>query len=341
MKRKVMIPVVLLLALSAGALWWWWRTRRDEASEQTLRASGTVEATEARVGFEGGGRLTAVGPREGETVTAGQDLARVDAADLLARRDQAAAQVEAARARLAELVSGARREEVAQAEAEQRASTERRDDAERDLTRTRTLVEGGAMPREALDKAQTARDIAVERLRQAAEQVALLRRGARAEQVAAQRSLVEQAQAALAVAEVALGKTVLRAPFAGLVTVRHREPGEVVVPGAPVFTLIEPGARWVRIYVPEDRLGAVPLGGAATLRTDSYPDKTYSGRVTFLASEAEFTPKNVQTKEERVRLVYAAKVQVLDDPRMELKPGLPVDVEVALQPASASAGEPR
>jgi HlyD family secretion protein len=341
MKRKAAIPVVLLLAVAA-ATFWWWRTRRETASERVLRASGTVEATEARLGFEAGGRLIAVGPHEGEAVTAGQELARVDAADPEAHRAQAAAQEEAARARLAELLAGPRREEIAQAEAERRAAAERRDDAERDLARTRTLVEGGASPREALDKAQTARDVAAARLQQAGEQVTLLRRGARPEQIAAQRAVVAQAGAALAAADVAIGRSVLRAPFAGIVTVRHREPGEVVSPGAPVLTLIQPGARWVRIFVPEDRLGAVPLGAGATLCTDSYPGKTYAGRVTFLASEAEFTPKNVQTKEERVRLVYAAKVQVLDDPRFELKPGLPVDVEVELgPPAPPPASGPR
>jgi HlyD family secretion protein len=109
----------------------------------------------------------------------------------------------------------------------------------------------------------------------------------------------------------------------------------VVAPGAPVVTLLRRDDRWVRIYIPEDRLATVPLGAAATLSCDGFPGKTYRGEVTTLASEAEFTPKNVQTQEERVRLVYAAKVRIVDDPRFELKPGLPVDVEIRL------AGAPR
>jgi membrane fusion protein YbhG len=333
MRRKPPIPVVVLLlvALAAGG-WWWWRSRRERAPEGVLRASGTVEATEARMGFETGGRLLAVGPHEGEAVAAGAELASLDRAELEARRAQATAQVEAAAARLAELLAGARREEVAQAEAQRGAAAEQLGEAERELARTRTLVEGGATPREALDKAQTARDVAAERVEQAGEQVALLRRGPRPEQVEAQRAVVEQARAQVAGADVALAHTTMRAPFAGVVSVRHREPGEVVAPGAPVLTLLRRDDRWVRIYVPEDRLGAVPLGAAATLRSDTYPDKTYRGTVTFLASEAEFTPKNVQTQEERVRLVYAAKVRIVDDPRFELKPGLPVDVEIRLLP---------
>ncbi|HEV8239649.1 MAG TPA: HlyD family efflux transporter periplasmic adaptor subunit [Thermoanaerobaculia bacterium] len=334
MKRKPPIPVVVLLlvALAAGG-WWWWRSRQARAPANVLRASGTVEATEARMGFETGGRLLAVGPHEGDAVAAGAELARLDPAELQARRAQAAAQVAAAAARLAELQAGPRGEEIAQAEAQRRAAAEQLGETDRELARTRTLVQGGATPREALDKAQTARDVAAQRVKQTAEQVALLRRGARREQLEAQRAVVEQARAAVAAADVALGNTSMRAPFAGIVSVRHREPGEVVGPGAPVLTLLRRDDRWVRIYVPEDRLGAVPLGAAAVLRSDTYPGKTYRGTVVHLASEAEFTPKNVQTQEERVRLVYAAKVRIDDDPRFELKPGLPVDVEISLLPA--------
>jgi len=112
------------------------------------------------------------------------------------------------------------------------------------------------------------------------------------------------------------------------VTVRHREPGETTPPGAPVLTLMNPDDRWVRIYVPEDRIGLVTLGQRATITSDSYPDRTHEGRVTFIASEAEFTPKNVQTPEERVKLVYAVKVQVVGDTAFELKPGMPADVRL-------------
>ena len=146
----------------------------------------------------------------------------------------------------------------------------------------------------------------------------------------------DEARAALAAAAVGAGRTVLRAPFAGVVTTRHREPGEVVAPGAPVLTVLDRDDRWVRVYVPEDRLGAVALGATAVLRSDTFPGKTYEGRVVHLASEAEFTPKNVQTPEERVRLVYAAKVRIVGDPAFELKPGLPVDVELPLAAPAAA-----
>ena len=335
MRRKPPVIVIVLLLLAAGGGLGWWLSRRGGEVPSTLVTAGTVEATEARLGFEAGGRLAAVGPREGDVVVAGAELARLDAAELAARRDQATAQLAAATARLDELEQGARPDELLQAEAERTAAAERLADAERDLERTSTLLAGGAVAREALDKAQMARDVAASRLAQVSAQARLVRGGPRREQIAAQSAVVAQTQAFLAAAEVALGRTVLRAPLAGVVTTRHREPGEVVAPGAPVFTLLDRDDRWVRVYVPEDRLGAVALGAPVVLRSDTFPGKTYRGEVVHLSSEAEFTPKNVQTPEERVRLVYAAKVRIVGDAGFELKPGLPVDVELPLAGAAA------
>lgn len=333
MNRKLLVvPVLLVLVAAAG--WWWWRQRGAGADRGTLVASGTVEATDARLGFQVGGRLRAVTPREGEAVAAGAELAALADEEPRAALAQAEALVAAAAARLAELEAGPRAEEVTQAESERRAAAERLADADRDLERARTLAAGGAIPREAAEEAQLARDLAAARLEGASAQTRLVRRGARDEQVAAQRAVLEQARAAREAAAAALDRTRLRAPFAGLVTERHREPGEVVAPGAPVLTLLDRDDRWVRIYVPEARLGAVRLGSPATLRSDTFPGKAYRGEVAHVASEAEFTPRNVQTAEERTLLVYAVKVRVLEDVAYELKPGLPVDVELPLAGAA-------
>ena len=120
--------------------------------------------------------------------------------------------------------------------------------------------------------------------------------------------------------------SVVTVPFGGIVTIRHREPGETVSPGLPVLTVMDPEDRWVRIYVREDRVGEVSLGQRATITSDTYGDRTYRGEVIFISSEAEFTPRNVQTTEERVKLVYAVKVQITEDPSHDLKAGIPADV---------------
>lgn len=333
-RAKIAIPVLLLAA--AGAATAWFVTSRRGEADAGLVASGTVEATDAQLGFRVPGRVAALAAREGDRVTAGQELARLDSAELAARRAQAAAQVAAAEATLAEIERGARREEIAQARAGLAVAEERRADAERDLARTRRLFAGGAVAREALDKAQVALDVAKSQRTQAMEQLRLLEAGPRQERVAAARAQVAQAEAAVAAADAMLGDTVIAAPFDGVVTVRHREPGEVVPAGSPVLTVLDPGSRYVRIYIPENRVGAVRLGTRAAISADTYPDRAYPGEVSFIAAEAEFTPKSVQTAEERVRLVYEVKVRVTGDPGLDLKPGLPADVRLEI-PAEAGS----
>ena len=139
-----------------------------------------------------------------------------------------------------------------------------------------------------------------------------------------------EAEAAVAQVQATLDNAVIHAPFAGVVTVRHREPGESVQAGAPVVTLLNTDDRWVRIYVREDQVGRVRVGQDAHITSDSHPGKTFDGRVTLIASEAEFTPRNVQTAEERVKLVYAVKVAIVGDATLQLKPGVPADVTLSV-----------
>ena len=325
--KKIIIPIVLLAAAGAG-VWYFTSSRRAQPDDGGLVASGTVEATDAQLGFQAPGRVVSIAPREGDRVTAGQELARLERSELEARRAQAEAQVAAARANLSELERGSRQELIAQARAALTAAADRRADAERDLARTRRLFEGGAVSREALDKAQTALDVVRSQQTQAAEQLRLLQAGPSRETKDAARAQVAQAEAAVQGVDATLGNTVLAAPFDGVVTVRHREPGEIVPAGSPVLTVMDPRSRYVRIYIPENRVGAVRVGTRAAITADTYPGKTYPGEVSFIASEAEFTPKSVQTTEERVRLVYEVKVRVTGDPGFDLKPGLPADVRL-------------
>jgi HlyD family secretion protein len=215
---------------------------------------------------------------------------------------------------------------VAQAEAALRSTEQRLQDARRDAERARALFDGGAVSRQAMEKAETAAEVAAASRDQAREALELVREGPRAETIQAQRAQVDQAQAQLSRAESTLTDAVIRAPFAGVVTVRHREPGETVSPGAPVLTLLDPDDRWVRIYVPENQIGRVRIGQTADIRSDTWPDRTYHGQVVFIASQAEFTPRNVQTQEERTKLVYAVKVRITGDADFQLKPGIPADV---------------
>jgi HlyD family secretion protein len=322
-RSQAIIPVAgMILALtSCGGT-------NDDAS---LFASGTVEATEADLGFQAPGRVATIDVREGDRVADGQAIARLDAAELEAARDAAAAQVTASEARLDEMRRGARPQELAQAEAALHSATQRAEDARRDAQRAARLFEGGAVSQQAVDKAYTALEVAEAAQEQAEETLALVREGPRRETIAAQTAMVGQARANLARAEATLEYASIRAPFPGIVTVRHREPGEAVGPGAPVVTLLDPADRWVRIYVREDEIGKVSIGMAAGIVSDTYPDESYEGEVTFIGSEAEFTPRNVQTAEERIKLVYPVKVRITGDPEFHLKPGIPADVTLREQ----------
>lgn len=326
MKRARIAALILIVAALAATAWWTLGNRDGDGA--TLEASGTVEATESDLGFQVPGRLIRVVPLEGTTVAAGDTLATLDADVMSASLDAAEARASAADARLRELRAGSRPQEIASARAALAAATRREDEARREAERARRLHEGGALSQQALDRAETALEAATAAREQAAQTLALAEEGPRAETLQAQEAMVRQAEATAAQTRATLAQSVLLAPGDGIVTVRHREPGEIVQPGAPIITLLDPDDRWVRIYVREDRVGRVSLGQEAEIRIDAFTDRVYRGRVTFIGSEAEFTPRNVQTPDERTQLVYPVKVQVLDDDALDLKPGLPADVRL-------------
>jgi HlyD family secretion protein len=306
------------------------------ASEpNTIIASGTVEATQADLGFQVAGRLERISVREGDDVTLGVELASLDRAELMAQRDAAMAQVAGADAVLRELTNGARREELAQARASLAVAIERREAARRDLTRLTPLAEQSLVSRQEFDRQRTELSVAEGEASKAVEELQLLETGPRTERIAAQRAVLAQAQATVARIDAMLEQATLRAPFSGTIVVRHREPGEALQSGLPVLTLRNFDDRWVRIYVPGDEVGRLAVGQTATITADSYEDRRYTGTVSYIADVAEFTPRNVQTTKDRVKLVYEVRVRVTGDANMDLKPGLPADVR--FQAAGVSA----
>lgn len=324
--------VIVAVGLAAAALILGVTVLRRGGRGDLILASGTVEATDADLGFQVAGRIESIAVREGALVAQGQELAVLDRRELLARKRMAEAQAASQEAALNELTSGFRQEDIGQARAELRAAESRRATAALDLERARNLRAGGAISQQSLDHAESALETARADVERAEEALRLLVSGPRAERIAAQEASLAQAEAAVEQADALLDFSVIRAPFPGLVTVRHREPGEAVTPGAPVLTVMNPDDRWVRIYVAARDAGRVSLGQPATITSDAYDDRTYGGEVVFIASEAEFTPRNVQTTEERVKLVYQVKVRIPDDPALDLKPGLAADVRLEVEP---------
>ncbi|MBP8963739.1 MAG: efflux RND transporter periplasmic adaptor subunit, partial [Opitutaceae bacterium] len=199
-----------------------------------------------------------------------------------------------------------------------------RDRASLEQTRSRELRQRGVITARELEAAEAACTVAEAKAAAAAEALKLAEEGPRKDAVTAARARVESARASLALAEIQLENTRLVAPLPGVVLSHNIEPGEFVSAGTPVITVADLAHVWVRAYVPQPELGKLRHGQPAEVRTDTFPGKIYHGTVGFISSEAEFTPKSVQTEKERVKLVFRIKID-LENPADELKPGMPAD----------------
>lgn len=333
--------------LNAGDLVAKLESRELAAEVDRLRAS--LAATQTRL------------PQLRTEIALQQELTR-------ARIAEAEATLAARSERLAELRSGSRPQELQRASAEVREAKAVLDNAQAELRRMEALYRDGGVSAQVRDAAAMASNVAMERHRNALERLDLVKEGPRQEEIRRAEADVQQAKAALllaktgelevtrrqqelatlqagvardkaalAAAEAQYSYTVLTSPTAGVVLRKHVEPGEMIAAGTPAVTVADLQNIWLKIYVPEPQLGRVRLGQAADITTDSFRGKTYRGRITFINSEAEFTPKNVQTQEERVKLVFAVKIGV-QNPNQELKPGMPADARIVVGSASGIAG---
>ena len=331
--RALLILSLLVLAVAAGLYF----QSRPVPDSGVLRVSGNIEITDAEVSFKIAGRVVERSVSEGESVKAGQAVARLDTSELAQEVALRSAEVRAAEASLAELVTGSRPEEIAQSEAVVRRMQADVARARADFKRLKKLYEQDNVSGQDYDAAKSAVEVTTAKLGEAQEQLRLVQKGPRIEKVERARAQLQQAKEALALAETRLGYATLTSPLTGVVLSHNIEPGEFVAPGTPIVTVGDLAHVWLRAYIDETDLGRVKVGQVVKVTADTYPDKVYEGRVSFIASQAEFTPKSVQTKKERVKLVYRTKITV-DNPHMELKAGMPADARIVLDGAEASGG---
>jgi HlyD family secretion protein len=310
-------------------------------TEGPPRATGYVEATEVRVAPEVGGRVLELAVAEGDRVAAGALIARLDTADAELALKRLQAERQQADAQLKLLQAGARVEDIRQARAQAEsargdvaAAASELESATADLERFERLLEANAGSRKQRDDAATRREVAQarvaaarDRARAADEVVARLRAGARPEEIAAARARVATVDAQIAALEKTLRDATLLSPLAGIVTSTLVDAGEMVAPRAPMVVVTELDKAWANVYVDEPLVPRLRLGQAATVITDA--GQRLAGTVTFISPRAEFTPRNVQTAEERSKLVYRIKVSV-DNREGVLKVGMPVEVELTL-----------
>jgi HlyD family secretion protein len=340
------VLIVLLLAVSGtvAALAWWFMHR--PSSTQELVLYGNVDLRQVALAFNNNERIAAVLVQEGDRVRRGQVLARLDTSRLQPRVAQAEAQAAAQRQVVARLHNGSRPEEIAQARANVTSAKADAANARRLYERLKPLVEGSAgraVSQQDFDNARTALDVAVARLAVNEKALALVVAGPRREEVAEAEARLRGDEAQLALLRQELADAQLVAPMDGVVRTRILEPGEMVSPQKPVFSLAITDPKWVRAYVSEPDLGKVQPGMAAFVVVDSFPDRRFDGWVGFMSPMAEFTPKTVQTEELRPSLVYEVRVFV-QDPADTLRLGMPATVYLPpdqrdLQPPMAPAAE--
>ncbi len=323
--------VALALLLAALAVFPAACSRQNSGRTGDLVLSGNIEVTDAQLGFKTPGRVAERLVSEGQRVTAGQLVAKLDdteqAQELTLRR----AELAAADAMLAELQAGSRPQEIAAAEATVRSVEAERDRARLDFTRQQELLSRDAISNREFEVSQAQVKVAEARAAEAAERLKLVREGPRAETIRQAKARTDQSRAAVALSETRLENTKLTSPLTGIVLSHNIEPGEFVAAGTPIVTVADLAHLWVRAYINQTDLGRIQHGQKVAVRTDTFPDKRYEGTIGFIASEAEFTPKTVQTTKERVRLVFRLKVD-LANPNDELKSGMPADVIISAAP---------
>jgi len=327
---KRVIPLLLLLAIGGAVVYFHPQWFRKPAPENALKLSGNIEAHESLVSFKVTGRIIDLPVEEGMPLKAGDLLARLDNDDY---RQQVAVDQSAIRVRHRQLalgLAGSRTQDIEAAKLAVLDAQADLDQKKKDYARYQALYEKDEIPGQTRDLAATNVTRAQATYERAQQLYNELVEGTRKEELAVEHSNVHQADQNLQLSRIRLAYTALHAPFDGVVLVRQAELGEVVSPGTPIVTLADLDHVWVRVYVPETDLGKVRWGEAVEVRTDTYPGKVYRGQVAFIASEAEFTPKSVQTEKERVTLVYRLKVDV-ENPNRELKPGMPADTSISLK----------
>lgn len=323
-RRLLIIPVLIVAAAGAAYAYFQFRPRPDP---NVIRVSGNIELNDVEVSFRIPGWVEARPAAEGETLGAGDLVARLESSELAQEVALREAEVRAYTAELAALHAGSRPQEIAVAQAAVRLARAELDRLAAEFERQRDLFERKVVSQVIFERAKAEHEVGQSKLQEAQERLKLAEEGPRQEDIARAQARLDQVKQNLAIVKTRLNYAMLRSPISGVVLSENVQAGEYVVPGVPVVTIGNLAEIWLRAYVNETDLGRVKQGQPVCVRTDTYPGKLYPGQLSFIASEAEFTPKSVQTQKERVKLVYRVKIDV-PNPNMELKPGMPADADI-------------
>jgi HlyD family secretion protein len=327
-KKLLIIMVSLLVALTVVVILW--RNSDRFFNNGELELSGVVEATEVQVSSKVTGKVINRAVDEGDSVEKGTLICEIESPELLAQLRQAQAAEETARQYYYAMSRGSRPQQISQAIAMHKQAEAAFIDGEADYERVKKLYEERVASKSQFDATKARYEGVKEQLRIARDNLSLVNEGPRKEEVLAARAQSEQARAALDFVRSQVAELTIYAPLKGTVMVKEVEKGELVTPGSPIVTLADLDKVWVKLYVMESDLGKVSLNAKVRITIDSFSDREFEGVITHISEKAEFTPKNIQTKDERVNQVYAVKVTI-PNPEGILKPGMYADAKIKVK----------
>ncbi|MEQ8200250.1 MAG: efflux RND transporter periplasmic adaptor subunit [Syntrophomonadaceae bacterium] len=323
MKMNRLFPILLVLTLLTAAGYWVY-VKYLIPPTQALQASGTIEATTVNVTAKTSGTIGSLNLEEGDLVKKDQLLIELSRHDLSAQRERDARAVAAAQANLNDLLSGSRSQEIKASAAAVNIARINRDKAQTDLQRVEQLAQAGAVSQGDLEAAQVNLELKQNQLDAAQAQLALLQEGTRPDRIKAAEAEVERARAILKATDAMLEDLSVKSPLDGTVLSRNYEEGEYAAAGSVLATVADLQNLSIKVYIPTDDLPQVKLGQTVHF-TVSGSQTSFEGKVSHIASQGEFTPKSIQTKQERANVVFAVKIDVAN-PDAVLKPGMPADV---------------
>ncbi len=317
MRKHFFISLIPILFLSCS----------NKGLNEVIQASGIVEAREVIVSSEVVGKIIQINFDEGSKVDSGFVLCQVDTELTYQRYLEAKSQAEALFSQYQLLLKGARAEEIEAMEEIVNRARINFENAQRQFERIKNLYEDGVATQEQFDNAKTFFESSKAQYEEASRRLEILKKGAREEEIKSAFANYNRTLAQMRAIKIQLEKSKITSPISGFVVEKFIELGEFVSSGTPVAKIADLDEIYIRIYIQEKELGLVKLNDTVNVKIDSYPDKVFKGTVIFISPKAEFTPKNVQTKDERVKLVYAVKVKVKNEDGV-FKPGMPADVEI-------------
>lgn len=322
MKKRV--AAIFLLTVLGAAGYFGYDRYMAEKQPGGLQATGTIEATQVELRAKVAGTLQKLAIAAGDPVKKDQLVAEVNRSDLIAQKERDALAVAKARAQLADLASGAREQEIKDAEIAVSAAEISLDKAGKDFARSADLFAASVISQSEMERAETALKQAQNQLDAAKNRLSLLLAGSRPDQIEAARVELERSSAVLKASEALLQDAKIISPLDGTVLTKNFENGEVIQTGASVATVANLADMWVKVYIPTDDLPGIKLGQQVTFTVSGSPEE-HRGVIAEIASQGEYTPKTIQTKNERANIVYAVKIKI-DNENNVLKPGMPADV---------------